>query len=419
MKEKYDEIVEVSKGVDELEHIEKFNPFHDSRGRFSSARGMASYSANPKTKAGAMAIDRSTAAGYGGVMNVHRESKGENIRQNDNWIKSGKKPTPSQMARAQAQAPKNVAQARQNAHTNRVRGTMGATETANAMYPSRAKTKPTQNQQQQKPQQSQQQNQTAQQTAQQATAQSLKANVADVQLSNSHRLGIQPRDSVGQTTLTRKLSPENEQARVAGKDISSSFDPTVIGVKGGRAIDKVAEAQGWRKNPTVTDDLETFQKAAAKSGQLLFRSVDYSGGLTPDDVCKLHMEDPTASLGGGGGKMYGGGMYCVGAQVNNATGRTLGRQINKSQSHSYAYGSRQMMATVHPDAKIASPSKANSLQRTFLSMSARERAKFDNDIGAYIASKGYDGAQWHTRSDPYITMYNKSAMIFYSGVASQ
>ena len=111
-----------------FEEILKFNPFHDARGRFATARGMASYSANPKTKAGAMAIQRSTAAGYGAVMNVHRESKGENIHQNNHWINSGAKPSKSQLARAQANAPKDVASARSRAHTNRVKGTMGATK---------------------------------------------------------------------------------------------------------------------------------------------------------------------------------------------------------------------------------------------------------------------------------------------------
>lgn len=63
----------------------KFNPFHDALGKFSSAQGMRTYSANPKTKA-------RSAGDHGHVMNVHRESKGENIRQNFQWITSGNKP---------------------------------------------------------------------------------------------------------------------------------------------------------------------------------------------------------------------------------------------------------------------------------------------------------------------------------------
>lgn len=69
--------------------IQKFNPFHDAKGRFSNSNGFASYSANPKTKAGAMAIDRSAKAGHVDTMNVHRESQGENIGQNHRWLQGG------------------------------------------------------------------------------------------------------------------------------------------------------------------------------------------------------------------------------------------------------------------------------------------------------------------------------------------
>lgn len=72
-----------------FEEILKFNPFHDSAGRFSSSNGFASYSANPKTKAGAMAISRSSQAGHGTTFNVHRESQGENINQNYAWLNGG------------------------------------------------------------------------------------------------------------------------------------------------------------------------------------------------------------------------------------------------------------------------------------------------------------------------------------------
>lgn len=69
--------------------IAKFNPFHDARGRFSNKGGFATYSANPKTKAGAMAIARSAQAGHGKTFNSHKESKGENIDQNFKWLNGG------------------------------------------------------------------------------------------------------------------------------------------------------------------------------------------------------------------------------------------------------------------------------------------------------------------------------------------
>lgn len=61
--------------------IEKFNPYHDARGRFTSGGGAASFSANPKTKAGQLAIEREGkknplyAAAYGQGKTVREEAK--------------------------------------------------------------------------------------------------------------------------------------------------------------------------------------------------------------------------------------------------------------------------------------------------------------------------------------------------------
>lgn len=71
------------------EELRKFNPFHDALGRFSDKNGFATYSANPKSKAGAMAISRSAAGGHGTTFNSHKESQGENINQNYNWLQGG------------------------------------------------------------------------------------------------------------------------------------------------------------------------------------------------------------------------------------------------------------------------------------------------------------------------------------------
>lgn len=72
-----------------FEDVLKFNPFHDAKGRFASSNSFAFYSANPKTKAGAMAISRSAQAGHGTTFNSHKESQGENINQNYAWLSGG------------------------------------------------------------------------------------------------------------------------------------------------------------------------------------------------------------------------------------------------------------------------------------------------------------------------------------------
>lgn len=414
-----DKIEEVKKNVDTIEHVEKFNPFHDAAGKFSSSNGMRTYSANPKTKAGQMAIQRSTAAGYGAVLNVHRESKGENIRQNDNWIRSGQKPNASQLARAQANAPKTVAQARQNAHTNRVKGTMGATETATARHPSRPKN---QQQAQQKPAAASKptQTQNTQQTQQAQQTQGLKSQVQNVTLRAGVKLGVQPRDKYGQPkdpkSDTQKICNDHDQNIVVGKDISSTFDYRNVS-GGSSAIDKVARSQGWNKGSTVTNDWDTFQKAAQQSGKVYVRTVHDTGTETAQQICKKTMSDGNYSLNGNGMQAYGGGLYTVGANIGSKSGRGVAKIVYDAQDESFGYGTHQMIATVHPNAKIASPTVASKLNSQFGRMSTQERTRFRGDIGAYIASKGYDGAQWHSDdSQPYVTMYNKSAMIYYGGV---
>lgn len=56
---KYDIIVEVSREIDLIEEVEKFNPYHDAKGRFATANSHASFTYSPgKSKAHDLAIAR-------------------------------------------------------------------------------------------------------------------------------------------------------------------------------------------------------------------------------------------------------------------------------------------------------------------------------------------------------------------------
>ncbi len=424
---RYDHIEVVEKNdIDEITVVEKFNPFHDGRGRFSSSNGFASYSANPNTKAGAMAISRSAAAGHGNTVNVHRQSYGENIRQNANWIGRGKQQSPRQQANATLRSriePKSglrgasAAGARWQSQNQ----AQGRTTQAPKQKPTAAKPA-AQKPAQQKP--TPQAKPAAQKPTQQQVkpSGSLAQDVSGVKVSSRDKLSIVLRDDHGRSaSATTKVSNDNYQSRVAGKDISKTFDATKIPGKK-RAIDKVAEANGWNKPATVTNDIDTFQKIAIKSGRVMFRSVEGSGSETADQICHKTMSDGNASLGGNGGKVYGGGMYVTDCTIRAGSGNNANNLSSQSRASScYAtFNGRQMMATVHPDAKIATPKQANVMMTEFRRMSLQDQKKFDNDAGAYIASKGYDGAKWHDDSNisVYTTMYNKSAMIFYGEVSN-
>lgn len=392
---RYDDIVEVNKSdhTEEIVEIEKFNPFHDSMGKFSSSHGFKSYSANPKTKAGAMAIQRSAAAGHGRTMNVHRESKGESIAQNDNWLRTGQKPkVPAAVSRARYQQRKQKLQ--QQAQQN----------------------------QQQKPA-TQKPAQQAQQQAQTKPAQqTLADSVANVNYTSNDKLALQARNVSGQAvSSTKSVAADHDQERVAGKDISKSFKVDMSrGAKD--PIDQVAEAQGWNKGATVTNDKDVFNKAALQSGRVMIRTVDGYGRTTSEQVCNKTMTDGNYSLGGSGGKAYGSGMYVVDTSIKGSSGKNMAHKVSAGQQESGYYGGRnssQMMATVHPNAKIATPSQAAKMHSDFHNLSSKDRARFGYDANAYMASKGYDGAKWHRDSDPtsYTTIFNKSALIFYGGVS--
>lgn len=415
MKDRYDEIEEVKIGKT-FSEVEKFNPFHDSLGKFSNKMGFKTYSANPKTKAGQMAIARSDAAGHGYTINVHRESKGENIKQNQNWITTGKKPRvpAAQSARLQQLAARGTRS--KPAGQAKPKTTQAAskpqTNTPKPQATQAAKPTPKPNQQTQA---------APKQPAANAQGSTLAQSVADVKLTSNQKLALQPRNENRQATRTKKVANDNDQSRVAGKDISKKFDIGKMKTSK-NPIDAVAEAQGWNKGSTVTNDRDLFDKAALKSGRVMIRTVhkDNRSGDSADTVCKKTMTNGNYSLGGSGAQLWGSGMYVVDCKINpNGSARSMGSDVAMAQAHSFGYGDKQMMITVHPDAKIANPATARKIRSEFYNLSIKDRSRFGNDQNAYIASKGYDGARWDMDIDPtgYTTVFNKSALIFYGGVA--
>lgn len=360
-----------------FDDVLKFNPFHDRIGRFSTAQGMNSYSANPKTRAGQLAIGRS-APNHGQVPNIHRESKGENIAQNQDWIMTGKKPK--------------------------------VADEWDALHPPK---KPKYNVNDQKD---------TSQAQPQSQGGALAESVKDVKLSAKDKLALQARDWNGNPTETKQVAGDHYQPIVEGKDITKSFDyEDVVFDSHKEPIDALAEAQGWNKASTVTTDRDLFDKACLQSGVVLCRSVYgtlYGEKKTAEQVCKDTMTDGDSPLGGTGGKAYGSGMYMTNNKLGGS-GMDLADEVKLCQGDSWPYGDTQMMATVHPKAKIADAGTANRLAAQWYDLSQKERDRFGNDRNAYIAAHGYDGAKWGSDMDPgaYCTIFNKSALIFYGGVA--
>lgn len=408
-----EEIEEVGKsaftskpGCDIIEEIQKFNPFHDSLGRFASSNSFRTYSANPKSKAGAMAIDRSAQAGYTQTLNVHDESKGENIGQNYDWLHHTKQP------------PFNA--------YNLLTGYTG--EPKKQKTPSKPKQQESEKPKQQESEKPEQpKTDLDMETKKPKGNSSIEAAVKDVSLSDSQKLALSARDNSGQICDTKAIVKDYDGARVEGRDISKSFDyqmtETALGLNGPLygAIDEVAKAQGWDKAPpTVISDRDTFDKLCLENGCVIMRSVhdNYHTGASAEQVAIDTMSRSDVSLGGSDHKAYGGGMYAVNTEISSSSSaNTLAHNVASGQDASYVYGPVQMMATFRPGARIADQKTAKALTSQFNHLPASEQARFGGDFGAYIASKGYDGAKWEYGPDAYYTHYNKSALVFFNEVA--
>lgn len=382
----YDTIEVVEKGVDEIEVVEKFNPFHDARGRFASSSGFKSYSANPNTKAGAMAISRSAAAGHGNTANVHRESYGENIQQNAKWMGSGKG-----LGRG------NTGYSYLKNRVESLGGLSGASR-AGATWQQ-------QNQQQgrktQQPKQAPQKPAPAKPTKPQAAAQ-------------------KPAQQAQQKPTPQK-KPASDRQVVEGKDISKTFQYDRKAK--GSAMDQVTEQQGFKGKPTLIKDKKEFSAAVKDSGIMAYRTVNggtdvvtgkhKTSGQFADDLKNA----TTISHNGSGGQVYGAGIY-IAAASNAKPGRAPSQSAtNAAKSDSKCYGgssSTTMAMTLDKSAKIGD---YTATRNEFSRMTSSQRAKYGNELGAYAASKGYDAlkavdAGWGC---DYIMVYNRTKLIVFDG----
>lgn len=381
------------------EEMRKFNPFHDAAGRFSDKNGFSSYSANPNTRAGAMAIARSAAAGHGNTANVHRASYGENIRQNANWLGRGKQLKPGQQGNATLRS-----------RVEPIAGLAGASSVGSSwQYQNQAQGRSTQPGKQP----AQQPKQTQQPQAQQKPAQAKPQQPA------------QPAQNQ-QAPQTKPSTKPADRAPVDGKDINKTFkyDPNAKG----NALDQVAAQQGYTGKPTVVKDNAEFSKRVAESGVMAYRTInngkDVVTGMTKtsaqfaDDL----KNGDNFTFNGSGGQAYGAGLYM--AVASNATpGRAPSRSAtNDAKSDSKRYGgpgAKTVAMTLDKSAKIGD---YNTLAAEYKKIPARTRnskygGSFDAGFAAYCASKGYDGVKSNIRWSgcDYYIVYNRTKLVIFDG----
>lgn len=334
--------------------------------------GFKTYSANPKTKAGAMAINRSAQAGHGRTLNVHRESKGESITQNANWLKTGQKPrVPAAVSRARYQQRKQQAQ-----------------------------------------------QQTSNQTSNQTTAQKPPKTPQDTQ---------KPKAGQQQAQTSQKPTGSVSDGRathaVDGKDLAGNFQ---FGDRSkGYAIEQVIKAQGFDGMPTVTTDAAAFAAACKASNFIAKRGVGATSQRTMN-AYDQQLKSGEFYVKCSGGSVHGYGMYAASVAANGSAAKH-GITHAEYTAQSYASGRAKKVYTMTLDksAKVGdeySLVKQMNSDRTYqkICSSSGMRSSYTMDVGVYAAYKGYDayiannGRSTHTKNgyySDYTVILNRSKVI--------
>ena len=327
---------------------------------------MKTYSANPKLKAAQPSIMRSHQAGHGRVLNVHRESKGESITQNANWIQTGQKPAvPAAVSRQRYQQRK-------------------------------------QKQKQQQQSQQQQQQQTAQKPA---ASTSSKKPQAQTQNTNA---------SVSSGKATNSVN---------GQDLSGKFQFSRNTTD--YAIEQVIKAQGFDGKPTLTSDKVAFSQACKASNFIAKRGIGASNQQTLDAYDQA-LKTGDFYVKCTGGSVHGYGMYCASVAANGKNARN-GIAHAERVAGGYASGRSQKVYTMTLDksAKVGKEWDLSTQMRgdtEFLNVCRKSgmNSSYTQDVGVYAAYKGYDAYIANSgrrnasgSSSDYTVILNRSKVIIY------
>lgn len=283
-----------------------------------------------------MAINRSAQAGHGRTLNVHRESKGESIQQNANWLSTGQKPAvPAAVSRQRYQQRKLKQQQQQSAAQN-------------------AAPKP------------------AQKPAQKPPAPQKPTPPAK----------------------TGSVASGNAQNAVDGKDLAGKF--RFQNRSTDYAIEQVIKAQGFDGKPTLTKNPAEFAKACQASNFIAKRGIGASDQRTLQAYDQA-LKTGDFYVKCSGGSVHGYGMYAASVAANGRSARS-GIRDAEGTAQAYARGSRaQKIYTMTLD-KSAKVGDEASLKRQMqrdtefqrVCRSSRMRSYQTQDVGVYAAYKGYD-----------------------------
>lgn len=408
--------------LDDGKDVKKFNPFHDEGGRFSNHNGFASFSANPYTKAGQMAIQRAagkifnSAAGVlvgskppsssgavpisyktngftsgGIVMNVHANSKGHNISENVAYLR-GKRIL---IVGNQLQP---------------IGGTAAANKLARAAMneplPPKGAPKPaTQTQAKPKPQAQNQQNQNNQQQQQNQNGQQNQQAPSQQQNQQQRQVGQPYKNAQGQVEVQTASGHTYYQGQDRLVEVINNSP-----LKNGYSYqqlqnyyNEVCDLQGFHNKPELVQDQQAFKQATTDSGYIGYRSKN------ADTYLDSFAKDQTYTEGGYGGRSHDEGTYIV---TNNGpqAGVEPSQYVKQicSQESAY-YGTHQVKMTFQKGMKTITEDTA---RREFNKLTSAQRQALGNDLGIFCAAKGYDAMVYHvSNSKDYFMLHNRSKAV--------
>ena len=358
---------------DQIVEIDKFNPFHDNLGRFANKNGFSSYSANPKSKAGVMAIQRSHAGGHDRTLNVHRESKGESVGQNAKWLATGQKPkVPAATSRARYQQRKLEQQS------------------------SSTITKPK-----------------TQSSSNTTTTPSTNSQSTTLHVNQKMKSGATCNVDYDQSKVSGAKN-KSFKGTAEGKDITKTFDATKVSSTDSycgtsRFTNQVADMQGFNSAPKVVSKAE-FDQLANSCGDKFYRTVG-SGTLNGKRVTgKGFMNEfknsDDLSMNGSSGRAYGDGIYTTSAKMNAGRGgkmTALDAAVAKRESQWYGDGKSTLEMTWLSKPNIVTSRQLNT---EWNKLSISDQARFGNHPNTYACAKGYDAV--YTSTTNYMVVFNRS-----------
>lgn len=389
--------------------IYKFNPFHDGNGHFSSGNGFKSFSANPYTKAGQMAMQRAATGEYlkrgwkagKNTQNVHANSKtssktgqAHTVSENIQYLRGkrilivgnkmqsiGGTAAQSKLSRAAMNEPYLNSSAKKPA-------------AATAQPKTQVSAKP----------------QTQQAQAQQNVTNSPNKTLTSADYSKMSQAQL--------NAIQQKNSQDGTRANQVvyqGKDIRSQVEqlPDINWHQPGKTHDEIlkeryneiCDMQNFHELPAVTTDMASFAQAVNNSGNIMYRAKGH------DTWLDAYADAPRFTESGDGGTAYDVGTYFA-ANRAGAGNTPSGVQQQNASRNSFGYGPRQISATTTKDFKV---STETSLYHEMMRLPGNIASKkYGNDVGLYAAAKGIDAHvanSGNKGSTEYLVVHNRSKVI--------